>query len=558
MFNKNLQYINNESLKKSLEKITIEDSRRPMSYCITPSNDYLIMKNEVPLDDIENPRKAVQEMLKENLKNQMNPNDIIITFGIGLGYLLDETFNKYPSRIFIYEPDIKILHFVLHNVDISEHLASGRVFVFTDIEDLIKKLSSIYITKDKVEIVYLKNYAIVKNQELITLTQKVYDTCKSKMIDINTISKFSQGWLVNSIRNISTVNSSIVYSVSDLEGKFSNQTALIIAAGPSLNENIEKIKANRDKYVIFAVNKVLRVLASNDIIPDFVVCLDAANTDYTLTGLEDFCVKVNCIMDLKSDSRLFSRNFRRHFITFSENDFVVKKLATYNKFIKMYESGGSATTMAFVIAVKLGFSKIIFTGLDLAFKDDVLYSSGETINKLSDSKISIDRTTKNIIQVDSVRGGKVATRDDYANFIKHFELLLKELGHTEVYNTTSFGAAIKGMKNISFDDIPLLFSLNGTSYVLGETKPFRFETKDWTQEELFLINNIINLLSKGDFSPALVSAIVKSSLIYQYMQADVIKVIQSNFDSSLGDEFLEKSKMAIKTVVELLQKTRLI
>ena len=55
-----------------------------------------------------------------------------------------------------------------------------------------------------------------------------------------------------------------------------------------MNENIEKIKANRDKFVIFAVNKVLRVLEANGIVPDFTVCLDAAKIDATLTGLDDF------------------------------------------------------------------------------------------------------------------------------------------------------------------------------------------------------------------------------------------------------------------------------
>ena len=65
------------------------------------------------------------------------------------------------------QPDINLLHFVLSNVDISEHLASGRVFIFNDLEELIAKLSSSYITNDKVEIVYLQNYAIVKNKELL-------------------------------------------------------------------------------------------------------------------------------------------------------------------------------------------------------------------------------------------------------------------------------------------------------------------------------------------------------------------------------------------------------
>lgn len=558
MFNKNLEYLIDEKLKARLQAISIEDSRKSISYCITPSNDYVILKDDVPLDDIENPRKAVKDMLSLNIKKQMNTNDIIINFGIGLGYLLDETFNTHPSRIMIYEPDIKILHFVLNNVDISEHLASGRVTIFTNLDELIKKLSSIYLTKDKVEIVYLKNYAIIKNQELITLTQKVYDTCKSKMIDINTITKFSKNWLENSIKNIAKVNNSATYLLSDLVNKFEGQTALIIAAGPSLNENIEKIKSNREKFVIFAVNKVLRTLLSNDIIPDFLVCLDAANTDYTLVGLEDYLPKINCIMDLKSDNNILNKNFRRCFISFSDNDFAIKNLAEHNKFIKTLESGGSATTMAYAASIIMGFKKIIFTGLDLAFKDDIIYSSGETIQKLSDSQIAIDRTTKNIVYVDSVKGGKVATRDDYAAFIKHFELLINETGHKEVYNTTSFGAKIEGMQNFTFDEVALSFTLNNSSTVLGETRPFRFEIKDWAQNELFLINNIINILAKGDFSPILVSEIVKSPLTYQYMQADVLNVIQSNFDQALSNDFLDKTKVAVRTIVDLLQKNRLI
>ena len=558
MFNKNLEYLVDEKLKARLQAISIEDSRKSISYCITPSNDYVILKNDVPLDDIENPRKAAKDMLSQNIKKPMKANDIIINFGIGLGYLLDETFNTHPSRIMIYEPDIKILHFVLNNVDISEHLASGRVTIFTDLDELIKKLSSMYLTKDKVEIVYLKNYAIIKNQELITLTQKVYDTCKSKMIDINTITKFSKNWLENSIKNIAKVNNSATYLLSDLVNKFEGQTALIVAAGPSLNENIEKIKSNREKFLIFAVNKVLRTLLSNDIIPDFLVCLDAANTDYTLVGLEDYLPKINCIMDLKSDNNILNKNFRRCFISFSENDFAIRNLMEYNRFIKTLEIGGSATTMAYVSAVVLGFSKIIFTGLDLAFKDDVIYSSGETIQKLSDSQIAIDRTTKNIVYVDSVNGGKVATRDDYAAFIKHFELLINETDYKEVYNTTSFGAKINGIKNYSFDEISLIFTLNNSSSVLGETRPFKFEIKEWLQDELFLINNIINILSMNDFSLALVSAIVKSPLTYQYMQADVLNVIQSNFDPALGNDFLDKTKVAVRTIVDLLQKNRLI
>lgn len=557
MFNRNLEFIGNIALKSRLTRISLEDSKRNMSYCMTPSNDYLLMKNDVPLDDINNPRQAIRDMLKNNIKTAMGQNDIIITFGIGLCYLLDEVYNTYPSRIFVYEPDIKILHFVLNNVDISEHLASGRVFVTDRLDELMKKLSESYISKDKVEVVYLKNYAVLKSQELLELTQKVYDTCRTKMVDINTIKKFSKKWLLNTLKNISSINSSVAYKLSDLKDKFTGQTALILAAGPSLTENIEKIKVNRDKFVIFAVNKVLRVLEANEIVPDFLVCLDAQNVNATLTGLESFCAKTNCIMDLKSDSVLFTKNFKRIFVSFSKNDTVVKKIAEYNK-IFTYENGGTATAMAFVAAVKMGFSKIVFSGLDLAFKGDVIYSTGEVMNKISETQIKVSTTPKNLVKVKSVTGELVNTRDDYAAFIQHFETLIKDFGVKEVYNTTSFGAAIDGMKNVKFEELNLFFPATGTPFILGEVKPFKLETEEWTKDELMLINNIITLLSKGGFSPALVSAIVKSPMMYQYMQADILKVLQAKMEPENADEFLQNAKAAIKDVIENLQKNRLI
>ena len=558
MFEKNLQYIDNEALKRRLSAITLDESRWDISFCMTPSNDYLLMKNEIPIDDINNPREAVREMFKSTIKQPMASNDIIITFGIGLGYMLDETFNTYPSRIFVYEPDIKLLHFVLNNIDISDHLSSGRVYITNDLEELIQKLSASYLTKDKVEIIYLKNYAVVKSQELLELTQKVYDTCKSKMVDINTIKRFTRTWTENTVRNISLIENGTFYKLSDLEGKFSGQTAMILAAGPSLEENIEKIKANRGKFVVFVVNKALRFVLSKGITPDFLVGLDAEYMEPTIGGLEGYFQNINYITDLKSDSSAYTKPFKKIFVSFSDNDIIVKRLKEYNDFIKPYVTGGSATTFAFVAAVKMGFEKVIFSGLDLAFKNEVSYADGENIKRISEDKILADNVEKELCSVPSVTGGTATTRDDYAAFIKHFEVLINDLGYTEIYNTTTFGAKIEGMKYKDLNTISLLVASNITSILLGSAEPFKIQAKLWAASELNLINEVISLLSKDSFSPALVSSIVKSSLLYQFMQSDILKVLQARMDSGLAEEFMEKTKNSIREVIDLLQKNKLI
>lgn len=556
MFQKNLEAIDNQSLKRRLARISTNESKVGISYCITPSNDYVLLKDDLPTDDLNNPREAVKKILKDSIKNDLNSNDIIIEFGIGLGYLLDEIFNTYPAKIFLYEPDLNLLHFVLSNVDISEHLSSGRIFVTNDLDELINKLSSTFLTKDKVEIVYLPNYAIARNNELLMLTQKVFDTCKSKLVDINTITKFSKRWLINTINNIASINTKKGYLLSDLDNKFIGQTALIAAAGPSLNENISKIQENRNKFVIFAVNKSVKYLLNNGITPDFVVCLDAGNMEKTIGDVGLQLTRSNCIMDIRTDSSLMHRSFNKVFFNFSETDFLIKKLSKTNKFMKFYESGGSASLLAVTAAVKMGFSKIVLSGVDLAFKDNLIYSDGVTMNRISQNEILVDNVKKNLVQVKAVNGGIVYTREDYQTFIHHFQELIKDLNYSEIYNTTSFGAYIEGVKSTSFDELNLYAPASMTPVAF--VQPFKFELKEFINEEFLNINNIISILSKGVFSPALVNAIVKSVFIYQYVQSDILNVLQKKFDSSLAEDFINKTKTAIKTVVELLQKNNLI
>lgn len=556
MLEKNLEALGNSVLQRRLTKVSPVESRMGISYCITPSNDYVLLKNDLPTDDLNNPREAARQMIAKNIHHDMQNNDFIIIFGIGLGYLLDEVYQKYPSRIFVYEPDLALLHFVLTNADISEHLSSGRVFITNDMDELLNKLSSMFITKDKVEIVYIQNYAIVKNKELLLLTQKVYDICKSKIVDINTIAKFSKKWLLNTINNVAVVNNSPMYLLSDLENKFTGQTALIAGAGPSLSENISKIQAKRDKFVVFAVNKSVKYLLQNGITPDFVVGLDAGNMDKTLGGLEGYFANSNCIMDIRTDSTILNKGFGKVFFNFSETDFFIKKVANYNSFMKFYESGGTASTFALMSAIKMGFSKIILAGVDLAFKDNQIYAGGENMNRISQNEILVDSVKKNLVQVKSVSGGIVYTREDYQAFIHHFESLIKETNYKEVYNISNFGAYIEGVKSVAFDDIN--FDSNSSIAQVAFVQPFKFELKPFIEEEFAHINDIITMISKGVFSPALVSSIVKSVFVYQYMQSDVLEVLQKNYAPELAEGFIQKTKNAIKTVVELLQKNKLV
>ena len=93
---------------------------------------------------------------------------------------------------------------------------------------------------------------------------------------------------------------------------------------------------------------------------------------------------------------------------------------------------------------------------------------------------------------------------------------------------------------------------------LAFVEPFDFDIQEFMQEEFKSINAIIETLSQGVFSPALVASIIKSVFVYQYMQAEILNVLQRNFDPELAQKFIDNTKLAIKIVVEELQKNKLI
>ena len=178
------------------------------------------------------------------------------------------------------------------------------------------------------------------------------------------------------------------------------------------------------------------------------------------------------------------------------------------------------------------------------------------MQRVSQDQMIVDNIRKNIVPVKSVKGDLVYTRDDYQAFISHFVTLIKELDFDNIYNISSFGANIEGTKNVRFEDIELNESSNLAC--IDTIAPFKIEIKGFIDEEFKSINEIISKLSKGDFSPALATSVIKSVLVYQYMQAEILNVLQKNFSQDLAESFISTTKTTIKTVVELLQKNKLI
>lgn len=455
MFNQNILSLKkcNRDLADKLINLSFDKARESIDIVKSKSDDVIFIKNNMPLESADNPIEEAYYNVQSSIKSSMGAFDFIIIFGSGIGYMLDYVFEKYKSKIILVEPDINVIRTAFEIVDYSKYIESGRLFLTCNFDDVYKYLMKKYIINDKVEIVALKSYLKLYQNEIKTFIDKIYETCSIKISDINTIKKNSELWVYSSLKFIK--NSGQTYPICMLDNKFEGRTALIVGAGPSLKDNIDYIKKYSDRFVIFAVNRTIDFLLDHDVIPNFAIFTDTRFVLKTFNSKSPKLANVNFVVDIKADSNLYDVLKKRCFIYYPDNFDLAKILHEKNQYVKLYQTAGTSTFCAMICAKELGCKNIVLSGVDLAFKNDVPYCSDAHSSTLSveKDKVKIGKMEKKIVQVKSVNGDLVRTREDYQIFIKQFQNFFKENQNLKVYNTTSFGANIEGTLNMPFENV---------------------------------------------------------------------------------------------------------
>jgi len=557
MLENNLKYLTtNTKLKIDLESIPLEKALSGISYAKTPNGDTVFLKSDLAMDNIEDPTKYAKSLITDKIKT-LGTNDVIFVMGIGVGYILDELFYNTKAKIVVFEPDIFYLRFIFEVIDLSKYLQEKRVFISNSVEDCVSFIIKDYLNDDKIEFVVSDTSALIYSRELMYFSDDLYKKLKLKIVDINTIKQLSKKWVKNII-NL-TKSERDFYDVSGLENKYKNKSALILGAGPSLKDNIEKIKKNRDDFVIIAVNKTLKTLEANGIIPDYAVFVDADLIGRTFDVSREFIEQTNIIAGYKTENFVINLPCKNLFLYTTDQESFIKK---YNDSLNLtiYETAATTTIIAFYSALHMGFEKIYFCGFDLAFKANKMYCDDRTVN-IQDGKANISTINHNIVKVKSVTGEMVYTRDDYSVFIKNFEEVLEKLKLNNIYNITDFGAYIKGMKYTSFNDIGInkvkgVKGVNETDYTDLTSIP-KIDNKKFIEclniekQELLEIKTILS--TNPPIQNVLHQIMGKSTFLYEYSQFDIIELTRNIGNAEFAKSFKEKILEYIDEIIAMIE-----
>jgi hypothetical protein len=229
-----------------------------------------------------NAGKACADWLLQ-FENKIIDDTIVLVFGLGNGTYIERLMElNQECTIIIYEPCANVFWHVFGDEKIAKMLEDDRVFLTVEgISDgLFSAILETFINYANFSFVInavLPNYPqMFVDKYKWALDRQLYEI-KRVLLNRNTEVYFSEEMLGNVMKLSKDIMEqySIVQLKEIVQKKgLNNMPAVLIAAGPSLDKNIEKLKQIKDNVFIMAVDTALNTVLKHDIIPDMTISVD--------------------------------------------------------------------------------------------------------------------------------------------------------------------------------------------------------------------------------------------------------------------------------------------
>lgn len=313
-----------------------------------------------------------------------------VVLGLAGGYHVEKLIEKCPkAKILVIEKAKADITF-LSRIPCVQKLMTDKRVIFSDIDSLETTLLSSYkpALHGNLTILALRQWENIFKGSSDLCRKKINAALKLLAADFSVQSHFGKIWQKNILTNLSLAEKTLDFweyrerlkkEACEKSNKI-DRTAAIIAAGPSLDESIKKLKAEREKYFIIATDTAFSSLSKAGIKSDAVVSIDGQMVSH-----EHYMGKLSgdmlFVFDLAANPSAI-----RKVLDFSENVLLAESghpLAQYaslftgkRAFLHLDAGSGTVTIAAASLAKKLGFEKTDFFGADFAYLEGRPYARG--------------------------------------------------------------------------------------------------------------------------------------------------------------------------------------
>ena len=374
----------------------------------------------------------------------------LLVFGVGNYKIFREIKRhfKYLRRVVIFEPSKKVFQAFIENVSFKKTFSifgdMDLSFVITGDIDEIKNYYLSYsggYVNDDASIICSISYRQLFPNLLFGLNKFVAENFVTMKVSSNTVRHFSYIWLINQWRNLA-VNSIRVDFLSQLAKEL---PVIIVAAGPSLKNNIHLLKDIGNRAIIISVGSATRILHNHGIVPHLRAALDGgALEEKVFADIDgDECPLLYSPTMYFETLKSYGKNLIQ-FNTYRANPLLGLIYRMYNiSFVETSTGSSVANTIVF-LWLALGCKKIILMGQDLCFTGDKMYAQGSWTSKELDEEIV---SASNKVKVLDMYGKEVYTEPVYLTMKKIFEDITIWHKNCEFINATEGGLRLKGYEH---------------------------------------------------------------------------------------------------------------
>lgn len=434
-----------------LYDVLMVSEQKPLSYSEETSKvgDPTVQINGTYIHSKFDPRREAERFISREVSPEAG---IVIFAGMGLGYHTEEFIRKDNKRnTIIIEPDRDLFIFALSVRDLSELILCERVHFLIggeadDCSLILEQHPGKIVQLIKLRSLYSKNQSFY-----MKLDRFVHNYAARKEINLSTLKRFGRLWVRNLSENAEQLTKAPgINKIMNLLDRF---PALLIAAGPSLDQIKPHLKELRKRFLTIAVDTSLRACLDADIEPDFTVVVDP---QYWNSRHLDRCKTSKTI--LLSETSTYPSVFRQiQGKTFlCSSSFPLGLYLEEKTEIKgTLKAGGSVATAAWDFCRILSIDDIWCAGLDLGFPGKQTHYRGSYFEQRAhwlSERVSPSETFSwhalndaGLSSVESNSGTRTWTDKRMSVYSRWFEEQMGNYQNISTWNLSGDGIKIDGM-----------------------------------------------------------------------------------------------------------------
>lgn len=335
-----------------------------------------VFKSGKSCNSLYNPQHEA-DMLVSTCKES----DFYLIAGIGAGFIIESIFSKNKNAfILIAENSEKDINFLQQFPLINKYISYSCVKIFP-VYQTAKMIQKYYLPAlyGNMQIIELRTWADENPEGISLFRSQVKEASSSVSADFSVQAHFGKIWQRNIMLNLREAD-----TFSDFKFPL-KKTALIAAAGPSLDVTFEYIKNHREELYIIATDTAYGSFCRRGIFCDAVISIDGQTISYShfLSKIQpetlfifDLCANHSAVKKIKK------ANGKIIFIRTGHPLSSYASLFAGDAFPLLDSGAGTVTISAADFAYKAGFKKLAVAGADFAYSAGKSYMKGTYLDTL--------------------------------------------------------------------------------------------------------------------------------------------------------------------------------